>query len=253
MELGLEGKSVLVSASSRGIGLRIARTLIAEGAKVGICARDPEATETAAAELRGLGGTVHAAAVDLADADAYRAWIEAAGEALGGIDGFVQNVSGGGGDEGESSWQRNFELDVLSAVRAVEYAAPWLEKSSVGSLTFIGTTAAVETFVRPQPYNAMKAAVITYAKQVGQVLGARGIRVNVVSPGPILFEGGSWDRIRQGMPEFYDQTVATHPFGRLGTPEEVANAVVFLASPAASWVSGVNLVVDGGYTKRVQF
>ena len=253
MDLGLAGRRVLVTAASRGIGLRIVRGFAAEGAKVGFCARDAEAIREVEQALRADGVEVFARAVDLADADAYRRWVDDAAAALGGVDVFVQNVSGGGGMDGEASWRKNFELDILPTIRAVEYAQPHLEQSSAAALVFIGTTAAVETFIQPQAYNAMKAAVITYAKQVGQALGPKGIRVNVVSPGPVYFEGGSWAAIEKNVPALFQGTVKATPFGRLGTPEEVANAVVFLGSPAASWITGVNLVVDGGYTKRVQF
>jgi NAD(P)-dependent dehydrogenase (short-subunit alcohol dehydrogenase family) len=155
--------------------------------------------------------------------------------------------------DGEASWRKNFDMDILPTVRAVEYAQPHLEASDAASMVFIGSTAAVETFIQPQAYNAMKAALITYAKQVGQTLGLKGIRVNVVSPGPTYFEGGSWASIESRVPALFESTIAATPLGRLGTPEEVAHAVVFLASKAASWITGVNLIVDGGYTKRVQF
>lgn len=253
MDLGLNGKAVLVTASTRGIGLRIAQAFAAEGAKVGICSRSADDVATAKASLEQQGAQVFGAAADLADAADYERWVKDAASALGGIDGFVQNVSGGGGDDGEASWQKNFELDVLASVRAAEFALPALKQSGSGSLVLIGTTAAVETFIRPQAYNAMKAALITYAKQLSQTVGGDGVRVNVVSPGPIYFEGGSWDNIKQNMAPFYEQTVSQTPLGRLGSPEEVAQAVVFLSSAAASWITGVNLVVDGGYTKRVQF
>ena len=252
MDLELTDKVALVTGGTRGIGFAIARAFAAEGARVAICARDQAELNAARGRLEADGAKVFAATADLADADAYRRWVDGAAGALDGLDCFVQNVSAGGGSDGERSWEKNFQLDVLGSVRAVDYAVPHLQRRG-GSLVFIGTTAAVETFVRPQAYNAMKAAVITYAKQVSQVVGAQGIRVNVVSPGPIEFEGGSWATIRENMPDFYRATVAATPLGRLGTPEEVARAVVFLSSPAASWVSGTNLIIDGGYTKRVQF
>lgn len=253
MDLGLAGRRVLVTAASRGIGRRIVRAFAAEGAKVGFCARDEGAVHSLEEELTAGGADVFARALDLTDADAYRRWVDDAAAVLGGLDIFVQNVSGGGGMDGEASWRRNFDLDILPTIRAVEYATPHLEGSDVASMVFIGTTAAVETFIQPQAYNAMKAALLTYAKQVGQALGPKGIRVNVVSPGPIYFDGGSWASIEQRAPALFEGTIKATPLGRLGTPEEVAKAVIFLASPAASWITGANLIVDGGYTKRVQF
>jgi 3-oxoacyl-[acyl-carrier protein] reductase len=130
---------------------------------------------------------------------------------------------------------------------------PWLKKSSAGSIVFISTTAAVETFIAPMPYNAMKAALITYAKQLSQVVFKRNIRVNVVSPGPIMIADGSWDQVRQQDENLFNSILAQQPSGRMGEADEVARCIVFLASEAASWVTGTNLIVDGGFTKRVQF
>jgi 3-oxoacyl-[acyl-carrier protein] reductase len=174
-------------------------------------------------------------------------------EELGGVDIFIPNVSAGGGMDSEKNWWKNFEIDVLGTVRGVEAVIPHMELRGGGSIVMISTTAAVETFMAPQSYNAMKAALITYAKQLSQAHGEKGIRVNSVSPGPIYFDGGAWDMIKISNERFYDKTEKTHALGRLGTPEEVAKAVVFLSSSGASWITGVNLVVDGGYTKRVQF
>ncbi|MGK2287154.1 SDR family NAD(P)-dependent oxidoreductase [Pedomonas sp. V897] len=252
MDLGLAGKKVLVTGSTRGIGRRIVETMLAEGASVAIGARSADEVKTALGELSGRGKVV-GAAVDVANAESYRAWISSMAEQLGGIDVFVHNVSAGGGMEGEASWYKCFEADVMGAVRGVETSTPWLEKSEAGAVVFLGTTAAVETFMAPMAYNALKAGLITYAKQLSQEFMKKGIRVNVVSPGPIKFAGGAWDHIEQQMPDLYAAHVAQQPSGRLGAPEEVARAVTFLASPAASWITGVNLVVDGGYTKRVQF
>jgi len=172
---------------------------------------------------------------------------------LGGLDLFVHNVSAGGGMEGETSWYKCFELDVMGAVRGIEAAMPHFEKAGGGSILLIGTTAAIETFLAPMAYNALKASLITYAKQLSQAVGAKNIRVNVISPGPIYFDGGAWQGIEKAAPDLYKAQSALHPTGRMGQPEEVARAAAFLLSPAASWINGVNLVVDGGYTKRVQF
>ncbi|WP_221793396.1 SDR family NAD(P)-dependent oxidoreductase [Aquisediminimonas sediminicola] len=253
MDLGLSGKKAIVTGSTRGIGRRIVESLLAEGCDVAIGARKADEVEQALGELAGRPGKAVGAAVDVMDGEAYQRWIADMGDKLGGIDIFVHNVSAGGSMDGEASWRNCFEADVLGAVRGVEAATPYLEKSGEASVIFIGTTASVETFMAPMAYNALKASLITYAKQLSQHVGAQGIRVNVVSPGPIYFKGGAWEQIEQGMPELYDTHVALHPTHRMGKPEEIARAVTFLASPAASWINGVNLVVDGGYTKRVQF
>lgn len=253
MDLGLSGKKAVVTGSTRGIGRRIVEALLADGCDVAIGARKAAEVEQAIAELSGKGGRVVGAPLNVTDAEAYPKWIADMGETLGGIDIFIHNVSAGGGMEGEASWHKCFDADVLGAVRGVEAATPFLEKSSDPSILFIGTTAAIETFMAPMAYNALKAALITYAKQLSQAIGDKGIRVNVVSPGPIYFKGGAWEQIEQGMPDLYETHKAIHPTKRMGTPEEVARAAAFLVSPAASWITGVNLVVDGGYTKRVQF
>jgi 3-oxoacyl-[acyl-carrier protein] reductase len=251
MDLGLSGKKALVSGSTRGIGRRIVEALLADGAAVAIGARNEDEVKQAVAELS-KSGKVVGGVLDVSDPESYKNWIASMAEQLGGVDIFVHNVSGGGGMDGENSWYKCFETDVMGAVRGVGAVTPLMKAAGSGSIVFIGTTAAVETFMGPMAYNAFKAALVTHAKQLSQALGADNIRVNVVSPGPILFAGGAWENIGKAMPDLYKSHIATQPNGRFGTPEEVAKVVTFLASPAASWVTGVNLVVDGGYTKRVQ-
>jgi len=252
MDLGLEGRKALVTAASRGIGLAIARELASEGADVAICARGEGGLESARKDLEARGVTVFARAVDVSDGEALMAFVDEAAAALGGLDILVSNASGGGG-QGEEAWRATFEIDVMSASRSVQAATPHLEASDAGSVVFISSTAALEYLGVPQPYNAMKAALIAHANDLSQALAPRGIRVNVVSPGPIYFEGGNWEMIEQTMKPVFDATLAQCPQGRMGTPEEVARAVVFLASPAASLVTGANLVTDGGFTKRVAY
>ena len=249
MDLGLSGKKVLVTAASRGIGLAIAQTFADQGASIALCARGEAGLEVARKDLEARGATVFAKAVDVADADAFRGFVVEAAQALGGLDVFVANASGGAG-MGEDAWAANFEIDVMSAVRGVEASLPFLTESDAGSVVVISSTAALEYLGVPQPYNAMKAALIAYASDLSQALAPQGVRVNVVSPGPIYFEGGNWQMIEQAMPQIYEQALGQCAIGRMGTPEEVARTVVFLASPAASLVTGANLVVDGGFTKR---
>ncbi|NCF19106.1 MAG: SDR family oxidoreductase [Haliea sp.] len=252
-ELELAGKKAVVVGGARGIGRATAEILAGEGADVAICARGEEDVQQAVESLSSKGISAHGAAIDVTDKDAYQSWIADSGEALGGIDILIVMASGVGGSVDEESWHANLETTVLGASRGIEAAMPYLEKSDAGSIILMSSTSAVETFFAPQPYNALKASLITYSGQLSQALGGQGIRVNCVSPGPTTFEGGNWDVIEQNAPEIFQGVVEGFPQGRLGTAQEVANAVVFLASPAASFITGTNLVVDGGYTKRVQF
>ncbi len=256
MDLGLTGKKALVTGASRGLGRAVVERLVAEGMQVGICARGAEAVDLAVKEL-GADGAVIGAAVDASDHGALAAWVEEFGERLGGIDVLVSNASALGGiPKSPEGWRRNFEVDVMSAVTAVDAALPFLRRSETGSIVQMGTITAVEYHHYPGgglSYGPVKAALINYVAQLAKELGSDGIRANAVSPGPIYLDGGSWDRIRQNKPEYYQSNRDRHPSGRFGTPAEVANVVAFVASPAASWITGQNHVVDGGFTLRIGY
>ena len=252
MELGLKGKRTLVTGGTRGIGRAIVETLVAEGADVALCARSEDSVRQTAAALEGRGVRIHARAVDARDGEALRTFITGAAEAMGGLDALVHNVSGWGGTD-EAAWRTTFEVDLLGAVRCVEAALPALKASGAGAIVFISSTAAVEAFRGPRSYNAIKAALLAHANSLSQALAGDGIRVNSVSPGPIFHKDGPWDNVQKNDPALYEKTRAGIPMGRMGTPQEVANATVFLASPAASFITGTNIIVDGGFTRRVQF
>lgn len=253
MDLGLRGRKAIVTGATKGIGRAIVELLAQEGADVGLCARAEEEVAETVRSLQGQGINAVGEALNVRDAEAYKAWLERTARALGGCDIFVPNVSAGGGFDSEKNWVKSFEVDVLHTVRGCEALMPHLEKSGNGSIVIISSTNALETFGVPQAYNAMKAALLTYSKQLSQHVGKRGVRVNSVSPGPIYFEGGAWEMIKGTMPKLYDWAIKQIPIGRMGTPEEVARTVVFVASPAASLITGANIVADNGFTKRVQF
>ena len=253
MDLGLRGKKAIVTGATKGIGRAIVELLASEGADVGFCARTEEEVEETAKSLRTKGVNAVGAAVNVRDAEAYKSFLEKTAESLGGCDIFVPNVSAGGGMDSEKNWWKNFEIDVLHTVRGCETLMEHLKKSGQGSVVIISSTNAIETFAAPMGYNAMKAALITYAKQLSQFVGRQNVRVNTVSPGPIYFEGGAWEMIKGTNPKFYESTLRAIPGGRMGTPEEVARVVAFLASPAASLITGANVVADNGFTKGVRF
>ena len=253
MDLELSGKVALVTGSTKGIGRGIAERLAAEGCHVGICARNEAEVNQAIDELGAHGVKVAGAAVDVASAESMQSWVDHCAATLGGIDIFISNVSAGGADASEDGWRANFEVDMLATWRGVQLAVPHLEKSSAGSIVVISSTAALEAFAGAVPYGAVKAALLNYSGNLAQDLAPKGIRVNAVSPGPIFIDGGAWDNIKQAMPEIYEGTVAAIPMGRMGSAAEVADAVAFLASPRSSFTTGTNMVLDGGFTKRLQF
>ncbi len=252
MDLGLRGKKAIVTGATKGIGRGVIDLLVAEGADVGFCARTEEEVADAVKALKQPDNQVFGEAVNVRDADAYKAWLERTAAALGGCDIFVPGVSGGGGMDSEKNWVRNFEIDMLHTVRGCETLMPHLEKSGSGSIVIIGSTNAVETFAAPMAYNAIKAGLVTYSKQLSQFVGKKGVRVNTVSPGPIYFEGGAWEMIKGTQPKFYDWAVKQIPCGRMGSVEEIARVIVFVASPAAGLITGANVIADNGFTKRVQ-
>jgi 3-oxoacyl-[acyl-carrier protein] reductase len=253
MDLRLTGKRALVTGASRGIGRAIAETLAAEGCSLALCARGPDALEQTAKELTAAGHTVHAEPVDVTDTAALADFVDRSAAALGGLDIVISNVSAGA-SKAPGQWEQSFTGDLLAFVRLAEAAVPHLAASPGGAIIAIGTTNALDTArpASPNAYSALKAAVVQHAAALARALAPQGIRVNTVSPGPIEFPGGAWEQIARQRPEVYAEVLAKLPIGRYGRPEDVAAAVAYLASPAAGFCTGVNLVVDGGMLTRVQ-
>jgi 3-oxoacyl-[acyl-carrier protein] reductase len=240
------GYRVVVAGASKGIGRSIALAFAAAGASVSICARGQAALGAVAYELATLGVTTHAQRCDLADPAAINEFIEASATALGGIDVLVNNASGYGFGEGDEAWIADFNVDLMAAVRASRAALPHLAKSAHASILHTSSIAALHPRPSTPPYGAMKAALCHYTTSQALSLAEQGIRVNAIAPGSIEFADGLWDRCKHEDPARYATTLAKIPFGRYGTPDDVAHAALFLASPWAAWITGQTLCVDGG-------
>jgi NAD(P)-dependent dehydrogenase (short-subunit alcohol dehydrogenase family) len=253
VDLGLEGKKVLLVGAARGIGLATAELFAREGCDVAISARSEDSVKESVANLRKYGTNIVGGAMNVKKPDEYKAWLADMIEQLGGVDILVPLTSSGGGMGSEKYWTNAFEVDVMGPVRAVEAVLPTMVEQQSGSIVLIATTSAGEAMGGPQAYNAMKASLVTWGKQLALFHGKDGIRVNVVSPGPIEFEGGNWEMIKGTMEKFYNAQLRLQPSGRFGQPEEIARAIAFLASPAASWCNGSHLIVDGGFSNRTHF
>lgn len=253
MDLGLKGLRAVVSGGTKGIGRAIAETLAAEGVDVAICARNADEVKTTVAALAAKGVRATGRAVDVADGPALQAWIRDVAAEFGGLDIVVANVSALAISNDEAGWKSGFDVDLMGSVRMVDAAMPFLEKSQAASIVTISSVSGREIDFAAGPYGAFKAALIHYTQGLAFNLAGKGIRANTVSPGNTYFEGGVWNKIKDGNPELYRTALGMNPTGRMGTPQEMANAAVFLSSPAASFITGTNLVVDGALTKGVQF
>ena len=253
MNLGLKGARVLITGSTKGIGRAIAETFAAEGADVGVCSRNLAEVERTTAALKANGIAAYGGAVDVSDAAALKAWVGDMAAKLGGIDVVVANVSALAIGQDDESWEKEFATDMMGTVRLVNAAMPYLEKSAAGAIVTISSVSGREVDFAAGPYGTFKAAIIHYTQGLANQLAGKGIRANSVSPGNTYFDGGVWNMIKDNNPELYKTALALNPTGRMGTPQEMANAVVFLASRAASFITGTNLVVDGALTRGVQF
>ncbi len=253
MDLGLRGMKALITGGTKGIGRAVADLFADEGADVAICARDTGEVAQAVADLAARGVRATGRALDVADGAALTGWVEDVAAELGGIDIVVSNVSALAIGQDEASWQAEFSTDMMGTVRAVNAAMPFLERSTAASIVVIASVSGREVDFAAGPYGVFKAALIHYAKGLSYQLAPKNIRVNALSPGNTYFPGGVWEKIEHGNPTLFAQAMALNPTGRMGKPEEMARGVVFLASPAASFITGTNLVVDGALTRGVQF
>jgi NAD(P)-dependent dehydrogenase (short-subunit alcohol dehydrogenase family) len=251
MDLGLKGKRIAITGGSKGIGRAIAEGFAKEGADVSICARNAADVKTAVAALKAQGVKAFGQALDVGDPAALASWVKATADELGGLDALVCNVSALAVGDSAESWEKSFRTDMMHTVNAVAAAVPLLEKSDGGSIVLISSVSGFEVDFAAGSYGAIKAALIHYAKGLSRQLVGKRIRVNCVSPGNTYFEGGIWQNIEKNMPDLFASTVKVNPTGKFGTPEEVANGVVFISSPMASRISGTNLVIDGALTVAV--
>jgi 3-oxoacyl-[acyl-carrier protein] reductase len=256
MDLKLRGKRALVTGATRGIGRAIAETLAGEGCNLSICALGEKEVAAAVERLQTKGVAAYGASVDVAkDAD-VQDWVRRSTEQLGGLDIIVSNVGAMDLGTGRASWEKNFSLDVMGLVNLIEAGETYLEDAAKAhgdaAIVAISSTAAA-AIANAQSYGAVKAALIHYVKGLAKDFAPRKIRANTVAPGMVYSEGGIWNQIEKDNPEAYQAALARNPMGRMAVPQDVADAVVFLSSPCASFVSGINMIVDGAMTDRVNY
>lgn len=253
MDLELKGLRAVVTGGTKGIGRAIVETLLKEGAQVAFCARNYEEVAATEADLSRYGVKVLGRSVDVGDGPTLAAFVAEAQLALGGIDIVVANVSALAIGNDEAGWKSGFDVDMMGTVRLINAAMPSLEKSEHAAIITIASVSAREIDFTAGPYGSFKAAIVHYTQGLAFQLAGKKIRANSVSPGNTYFPGGIWEQIETGNPALFKESLALNPTGRMATPQEVANGAVFLASPAASFITGTNLLVDGALTRGVQF
>jgi len=253
VDLGLQGRRALVTGGTRGIGRAIVETLAAEGAAVGFCARTGSDVSGAVEMLTAGGAVAVGRVVDVADEAGLRQWVDDTAAELGGLDIVVANVSALAIPDEPANWQASFDTDMMGTVRLVSAALPYLERSDAASIVTIASVSGREIDFAAGQYGTFEAAIIHYTQGLAYQLAEKGIRANSLSPGNTYFDGGVWQNIEQQNPDLFGTAMGLNPTGRMAKPEEIARAAVFLASPAASFMTGANLLVDGALTRGVQF
>lgn len=256
MNLGLTEKRVLVTGGTRGIGRAIVETFCAEGARVSFCSRNQKELDNVVDSIKAAGGKAIGSQVDVTDEKGLGDWVATAAEQMGGLDAIVSSVGAMAMGTDREAWEKNLNIDVMSLVHLVAAARPFLETAAKehgdASILAIGSTASA-CVSTASSYGAIKGTLVNYLKGLAIEIASANIRANVVSPGMVYFDGGIWNRIKDHQPEAYKAALARNPRGRMAEPQEIANAVVFLSSPRASFVSGINMIVDGAMTDRVNY
>ncbi|KAJ5903159.1 hypothetical protein N7504_005542 [Penicillium tannophilum] len=235
LETGLQGTHVLITGGTRGMGQTMVRHFLQEGANVSYCARtvtNAEFDEVHQSLPASNSARAFGTAFDVYSKEAIVKWVNSSADRVGRIDVIIANASPIHMEGETEHWESSFAIDVMGFVELVKAAEPYLEKS---------------------PQASIIAAQLQHVQELSHHLGPKGIRVNAISPGPIVFEGGIWDQSLKLMPEWVEEQRVKIPLKRLGGPQEISNVAVFLASPLASFVTGTNLLVDGGIHVGTQF
>ncbi|MFZ3453315.1 SDR family NAD(P)-dependent oxidoreductase [Arthrobacter sp. 7Tela_A1] len=253
MDLQLSGKTALVTGGTRGIGRAIVEAFAAEGANVAFCARDAAEIAATEAALTGSGVKVEGAVLDVGDGDAVATWVDDVASRFGGLDAVVSNVSALAIPDTPESWEASLRVDLMGTVRLMKAAIAHVGRSESPSLVAISSVSGREVDFASGPYGTVKSALIGYMAGLAFQLAGTGIRANTVSPGNTYFDGGVWQGLEAGAPEMFTESLALNPTGRMGTPQEVADVVVFVSSPRASRMTGANVLVDGGLSRGIQF
>lgn len=257
MELQLKNKNALVTGGTRGIGRAIVESLAAEGANIAFCARRKnEVDETLTHFKKNYPVDMIAESVDISQPEVFTQWINHSAKELGGIDILILNAAAMASENNIEDWQANFNVDLMAAMTATNIAYPYLEQAAKkhgdASIILISSVSALETDSL-NSYGPIKAALIHVTKGLAKEYGQKRIRSNAISPGPIYFQNGYWHDCEKNDPDTFQKVLKKIPLQRMGKPEDVANATLFLASPVSSFISGGNLIIDGAYTSRIDF